>query len=208
LGAHLRNAILGAPAGALDVYRILRDRFIRKPRKPGFLLKNRGGAYALHYHAEQVPNPESRITLTGELDRFGLPRAAVDLRFIDQDVDSVVRSHRVLDTLLRQNRIGRLEFHYPESALAEQVYAQASDGVHQAGTTRLGADPATSVVDPRLKVHGLDNLYVASSSVFVTTGQANSTLPAVAFAVRLAHHLVETIAPNLAAVTAEMTDAL
>jgi choline dehydrogenase-like flavoprotein len=45
------------------------------------------------------------------------------------------------------------------------------------------------VVDANLKVHGLENLYVASSSVFPTTGQANSTLLTVAFAVRLAQHL-------------------
>jgi choline dehydrogenase-like flavoprotein len=38
-------------------------------------------------------------------------------------------------------------------------------------------------------VHGIDNLFVASSSVFVTSGQANSTLTIVAFALRLADHL-------------------
>jgi choline dehydrogenase-like flavoprotein len=40
-----------------------------------------------------------------------------------------------------------------------------------------------------LKVHGVENLHIASSSVFPTTGQANSTLLAVALAIRLAHHL-------------------
>jgi len=186
LVAHLRNAILGAPRGAKDIYRILRDRFIRKPKKPGFLVSNRGGKYALHYHAEQVPNAESRITLGGEVDAFGMPRAAIDLRYTEQDVQSVIDSHRVLDEALRANKVGRLEYWYPADQLAERVYAQASDGFHQAGTTRMGVDPSQSVVDADLKVHGLDNLYVASSSVFPTSGQANSTLLAVAFAVRLA----------------------
>ena len=53
----------------------------------------------------------------------------------------------------------------------------------------MGLDPAQSVVDPNLKVHGLDNFYVASSAAFPTSGQANSTLLAVAFAMRLAHQL-------------------
>jgi choline dehydrogenase-like flavoprotein len=189
LAAHLRNAILGAPRGAKDIYKILRDRFIKKPRKPGFLVLNRGGKYALHYHAEQVPHPDSRITLGRERDSFGVPRAIIDLRFTDQDVQSVIDSHRLLDMALRQNGIGRLEYLYPTDQLDERVYAQASDGYHQVGTTRMGEDPGQSVVDSDLKVHGVENLFVASSSVFPATGQANSTLLAVAFGVRLASHL-------------------
>jgi hypothetical protein len=188
-GAHLRNAVLGAPQGALDMFRILRDRLLKKPRKPGFLVVNRGGRYALHYHAEQIPNPESRVELSGETDAFGLPRARIDLRYTDQDVESVIDSHRVLDHALRANGIGRLEYRYAPDELRQRVYEQAADGFHQIGSTRMGEDPRSSVVDSNLKVHGMENLFVASSSVFPSSGQANSTLLAVAFAVRLAGHL-------------------
>jgi choline dehydrogenase-like flavoprotein len=189
VAAHLRNAILGAPRGAGDIYRILRDRFIKKPKKPGFLVANKGGKYALHYHAEQVPYADSRITLASESDAFGVPRASIDLRFTDQDVQSVVDSHELLDRALQENGIGRLQYLYPPEELHERVYAQAADGYHQAGTTRMGEDARQSVVDANLKAHGVENLFVASSSVFPTSGQANSTLLAVAFGVRLAHHL-------------------
>src|SRR5271166_2837561 len=189
LGAHLANVVLGAPRAAEDMYTILRDRFIRKPKKPGFLVRNHGGRYALHYHAEQVPNPDSRIVLTDDLDRYGVPRASIDLRFVDQDVRSVIDSHKLLDTALHTNKIGRLEFWYPPEELDDRVMEQATDGYHQVGTTRMGDNPRNSVVDRNLKVHGVDNLYVASSSVFPTTGQANSTLLAVALAMRLASRL-------------------
>jgi choline dehydrogenase-like flavoprotein len=191
LAAHLRNAVLGAPRGAKDIYRILRDRFVKKPKKPGFLVSNPGGKYALHYHAEQIPHSDSRITLGREVDAFGMPRAVIDLRFTEQDVQSVIDSHRLLDQALQANGIGRLEYWYSEEQVRERVYAQAADGFHQVGTTRMGDDPAHSVVDADLKVHGLGNLFVASSSVFPTTGQANSTLLAVAFAVRLAERLAK-----------------
>ncbi|HEY0309235.1 MAG TPA: GMC oxidoreductase [Acidobacteriaceae bacterium] len=191
LAAHLRNAILGAPKGAADIYKILRDRFIRKPKKPGFLVSNSGGKYALHYHAEQIPQRESRITLGTETDQYGVPRAVIDLRFAEQDVQSVIDSHRILDEALQANGIGRLEYWYPAGELPERVYEQAADGFHQVGTTRMGDDPAESVVDSDLKVHRVENLFVASSSVFPTTGQANSTLLAVAFAVRLAEKLTQ-----------------
>jgi choline dehydrogenase-like flavoprotein len=187
--AHLRNAILGAPQGAMDIYRILRDRFIRKPKKPGFLVSNRGGRYALHYHAEQIPNPDSRIQLADETDASGVRRAKIDLRFTEQDVQSVIDSHEILDKALQANNIGHLEYLYEGAKLRDKVWAQAADGFHQVGTTRMGTDPETNVVDPDLRVHGLTNLHVASSSVFPTSGQANSTMLAVAFGLRLVHHL-------------------
>lgn len=189
LGAHLRNVLLGAPRGVQDLVKIVHGRFLAEPRKPAFLVRNRDGRYALHYHAEQEPNPDSRVVLTGEVDQFGLPRVAIDLRFTQRDARSVVDSHQVLDAALRGNRIGRLEYWYPIEQLPDRVLAQASDGLHQVGTTRMGQDARNSVVDTDLKVHGVANLYVASSSVFPTTGQANSTYPATALAIRLAHHL-------------------
>jgi choline dehydrogenase-like flavoprotein len=45
------------------------------------------------------------------------------------------------------------------------------------------------VVDSNCRVHGVGNLYVASSAVFPTSSQANPTLTIVAFALRLAEHL-------------------
>ena len=110
IAAHLRNAVIGAPGGAMDMYRVLRDRFLTKPRKPGFVVPNKGGSYALHYHAEQVPNADSRIRSGTEKDAFGMPRASLDLRYSNQDVDSVLSSHRLLDEALRANKLGRLVF--------------------------------------------------------------------------------------------------
>jgi choline dehydrogenase-like flavoprotein len=187
IAAHLRNAILGSPSGAVEMYRVLRDRFLIKPRKPGFIVPNRGGSYALHYHAEQAPNPLSRITLTTEKDEFGMPRASIDMRYSDQDVDSVLESHRLLDHALRANGLGELVYWKPPEETRAWIEENAGDGFHQIGGARMGTDPSTSVVDPDLNVHGLSNLSVASSAVFPSGSQANSTLLAVALAMRLAH---------------------
>ena len=189
VAAHLRNAMLGVPRDAKCIYRILRDRFMIKPGKPGFLVPNRGGKYALSYQAEHLPCRDSRITLGSETDSFGVPRAVIDLRYRDQDVQSVIDSHELLDKALQANRIGRLHFLHDPDQLRKHVYSHASDGYHQAGTTRMGVDPAKSVVDSNLKVHDVQNLFIASSSVFPTSGQANSTLLAVSLGVRLANHL-------------------
>jgi choline dehydrogenase-like flavoprotein len=67
-----------------------------------------------------------------------------------------------------------------------------SEAHHHMGTTRMSEQPKTGVVDANCKVHGVDNLYIAGSSVFPTSGYANPTWTIIALALRLSDHLKET----------------
>jgi choline dehydrogenase-like flavoprotein len=53
----------------------------------------------------------------------------------------------------------------------------------------MSDDPRRGVVDRDGRIHGVENLYVAGSSVFPCAGHANPTLTVVALALRLAEHL-------------------
>lgn len=77
--------------------------------------------------------------------------------------------------------------------------AQARDGYHQIGLTRMSATPETGVVDRNCRLHGVQGLYVASASVFPVSSQANPTLSVVALALRLAAHLAENHSRSRAA---------
>ncbi|MFC6864101.1 GMC family oxidoreductase [Halomicroarcula sp. GCM10025817] len=74
-----------------------------------------------------------------------------------------------------------------ESSLSDPRIAS-----HKMGTTRMGTDPETSVVDPNLQTHDLENLYITSGSVFVTGGAMNPTLTIAALALKTAHHIHES----------------
>jgi choline dehydrogenase-like flavoprotein len=62
-------------------------------------------------------------------------------------------------------------------------------GHHHMGTTRMHDDPRFGVVDRECRVHSLENLFVAGSSVFPTGGYANPTLTLLALALRLGDRL-------------------
>jgi choline dehydrogenase-like flavoprotein len=81
------------------------------------------------------------------------------------------------------------------------VWRRAGGGFHQLGTTRMAARAQDGVVDENLAVHGVENLFVASSSVFVTAGQANPTFMIIVLALRLAGHLKSGL-PRLVAAAA------
>jgi choline dehydrogenase-like flavoprotein len=67
---------------------------------------------------------------------------------------------------------------------------------HVMGTTRMGTDPRTSVVDAHGRMHGLENVVVADSSVFATSAGYGPTLTLVALAARAAAALVKEAAPR------------
>ncbi|MEO9336909.1 GMC oxidoreductase [Mesorhizobium sp. SB112] len=161
----------------------------RRLGKKIFALANPENHYLLRYHTEQVPDPTSRATLSEREDGAALPRLSVDFHFQKQDVESVVRSHEIIDEWLQSEGIGRLHYLTAPERRDEAVLNQALDGYHQIGLTRMSESQSTGVVDRNCRVHDVANLFVAGSSVFPTAGQANPTLPAVALALRLADHL-------------------
>jgi choline dehydrogenase-like flavoprotein len=61
------------------------------------------------------------------------------------------------------------------------------------GTTRMSDDPKIGVVDKDCKVHGMANLYIASSSVFVTSGYSNPTLTILALSIRLGDEIQQQL---------------
>lgn len=64
---------------------------------------------------------------------------------------------------------------------------------HHMGATRMSKDPDDGIVDPDCKIHTIENLYVAGSSVFPQCGFANPTFTIIAMAIRLAKHLTTII---------------
>jgi choline dehydrogenase-like flavoprotein len=187
---HVANMLRDLPATASFIPMFAYRRFLKRRKAPGFFVRSPNNRYVLHYYGEHMPNHESRVMLDDSVDRLGMPRLRIQYRFQDADFAGVVRAHTVWDAYLRKHRCGRLE--YDAGDPLENARTGQGGGYHQSGMTRMAANSDDGVVDPNLRVHGIDNLYVASSSTFVTSGQANSTFMLVAFALRLADHLNHT----------------
>jgi choline dehydrogenase-like flavoprotein len=185
---HLRNVVRDLPATAAFAASFGYRRLAPGRRAPGFFVESKENAYSLRYHGEQLPNASSRVMLGEEVDGVGMRRLTIDLRYSAADVDCVLRAHRSLDDYLRRYSRGLVE--YEEGDLEGLVRSQLGDGCHQIGTTRMSERPEDGVVDRNLAVHGFDDLFVASSSTFPTSSQANPAFTTVAFALRLADHLL------------------
>lgn len=170
------------------------DRILAERKLPSVVLDSKANRYALEFHAEQAPNRDSRLTLSDQVDAFGMPRLKADWRTSPIDLDSLQRAYALLAEELKKTGAGVLE--YTPEGVAEALAAAGSYGGHHLGAARMAARPEEGVVDENLKVHGVDNLFVASGAVFPTSSQANPTLTIVALAFRLADHLKADLAPR------------
>ena len=142
---------------------------------------------------EQLPNPDSRITLSDRRDPLGMRIPRIDWRVSEEEARAM---RRITELMLQQ--LSRMGLEPP--VLAEWVRDGAMfpdtlrDIAHPIGTTRMADDPACGVVDAQCQVHGVDGLFVTGSSVFPTAGHANPTQMIVALAVRVADTVKERAA--------------
>ncbi len=138
---------------------------------------------------EQSPNPDSRVTLMDVTDTFGMRRGRLDWRVVDSDWTRAVRSLELAADGLAASGFGRGRMRVDRS----EPWAGMSTGMHAMGTTRMAVSEVDGVVDENSRVFGVEDLYIAGSSVFPTGGAANPTLTIVALALRLADHLSEVL---------------
>jgi choline dehydrogenase-like flavoprotein len=132
---------------------------------------------------EDLPLAENRVSLDAN--------GNVKLAYKASNDEARDRLFKQLRSLL--GRLGMHEHHLiPRWAYLENKIPVAGVA-HQAGTTRFGSDPASSVLDTDCRAHELDNLYVVDTSFFPSISAVNPALTAMANAVRVGDHLLERL---------------
>jgi choline dehydrogenase-like flavoprotein len=179
LGKHLKSVMTGMDDVTVTAYRSIRRHFLKT------FNRKKVRQFVLLVMSEQSPNPRSRVTLCSERDRLGQNLVRLDWQLSPIDIQSVVRSQKMLDQELRLSGLGQLHFNLHEETPPQRVMG----GYHHMGTTRMHVDPKKGVVDQDCQVHGIYNLFVAGPSVFPTVGYANPVLTIIALTARLADHV-------------------
>ena len=127
---------------------------------------------------EQLPREDSYVGLDPDrTDNHGNPVPDVHWNVGDRALRTIERANEIQREILTELGAEITWTAGPEST---------GPAYHHMGTTRMGTDPAESVVDPTLQTHDLDNCWIASSSVFPTGGAVNPTLTIAALSLRAA----------------------
>jgi choline dehydrogenase-like flavoprotein len=150
----------------------------------------------LQMNAAQDAPSESRITLSEDLDAFGMPLPVVDWRISEHEVSTLRRFAGHLREQFSRLNIGSFEW-VPELFAGEGPLRKVADARHSMGGACMGVDPRTSVVDPDLTVHGVENLSIASAATFPNGDAQLPTLPLMALALRLADRVATRVGSSV-----------
>jgi len=96
----------------------------------------------------------------------GMKRLA-EMHFLAGATEIVTGIYGIPDVLTSIDQIGEFD----RAPTDPRCYSMVA--THLFGGCRAGRDPSTSVVDPQLKVHGVDGLYVMDASIFPTNTGVN-----------------------------------
>ncbi len=150
-----------------------------------FQMRNIKRVAALHGPIQEMPNFSARVTVDQKVkDHWGIPVVALSgerhpmdhehCKWLSARAEEVLKEAGALETWLRVGGRG------------------LSGGQHQAGTARMGNDPKTSVTNRYGQVHGIDNLFVADGSLFVTVGGFNPALSILAIGYWVSDYITTT----------------
>ncbi|MBI4716525.1 MAG: GMC family oxidoreductase [Planctomycetes bacterium] len=144
---------------------------------PRFRVEQNRWREVLHFKAiaEVLPSESSYVGMDSSDPANGPNLPGRPYTHYEQDGDYTERAFAALPALLERALA-------PLPVEAIEIQGRSLGEGHMAGTTMMGNDPASSVVDRNLAWHGIPNLVLPGSGVFPTMPPANPTLTLAALA--------------------------
>ncbi len=113
---------------------------------------------------------------------MGRPRLILKYRITEYDRRRIDRFRKRVRAALKSYRVLPIK----QAENNERI-------AHACGTCRFGSDPATSVLDPMNRAHGVTNLYIVDGSFFPSSGGINPALTIAANALRVGDYLTHAL---------------
>ena len=158
-----------------------------KPLKDDYR-KYYGSTVSFSGRGEMVPNDDTYCDLDPRVvDTYGIPVLRFHFKFTDHEY---LQAKHMQDTF-RQiiQELGGTPLSPMPSR--ESGYGLEAGGriIHEVGTTRMGADPRTSVVNQFCQAHEVKNLFIADGGPFVSNADKNVTWTLLALSMRTAEYI-------------------
>ena len=126
-----------------------------------------------------------------KVDEFGIPILRFNYQWSDFERKQARHMHNTFEEII-DNMGGTVLGDKPS---AEQNYGLLNPGriIHEVGTTRMGSDPKTSVVNEFEQLHDVKNVFIVDAGPFVSQADKNPTWTILALAWRTSDYIIQEL---------------
>ncbi len=125
------------------------------------------------------------------VDEYGIPVLRFHYKWSDFEKKQAVHMHDTFEEIF-ENMGGKILGERPG---ADKDFGLHTPGriIHEVGTTRMGSDPKTSVVNEFERLHDVDNVFVVDAGPFVSQADKNPTWTIMALSWRTSEFIIEEL---------------
>jgi choline dehydrogenase-like flavoprotein len=147
-----------------------------------------GSLLGLSGQGEMIPNADSWCEVDKDaVDQWGIPTLRFHWKWSEHELGQARHMRQTFREII-ETMGGRV---VGDEAPPDSGILRGGETIHELGTTRMGADPKTSVLNAFGQAWDVKNLFVADGGAFVSNSDKNPTLTILALAWRAAEHLIE-----------------
>jgi choline dehydrogenase-like flavoprotein len=139
---------------------------------------------------EMIPNDDTYCEIDPHVvDTYGIPVLRFHSRFSDHEVLQAKHMQETFRELIHE--LGGTPLAPMPSRESEYGLENVGRIIHEVGTTRMGANPQTSVLNANCQAHDVKNLFVADGGPFVTNAHKNCTWTILALSMRTSEYIAQ-----------------
>jgi choline dehydrogenase-like flavoprotein len=151
-----------------------------------------GSTVSMSGRGESVPQYDNYCEIDpSTVDKFGIPVLRFHYNWTDNEIKQAKHMQDTFEELLTASGATLLG----NKPGPETQYGLLAPGriIHEVGTTRMGSNPATSVVNSNCQAHDCKNLFVADAGPFVSQADKNPTWTILALSWRTSDFIIKEL---------------
>ncbi|SMO38798.1 GMC family oxidoreductase [Fodinibius sediminis] len=123
------------------------------------------------------------------VDKFGIPVLRFNYKWTDAEIKQAKHMQETFESIM--HAMGAVVTHKAKGKEDNYGLKPPGDIIHEVGTTRMGNDPSTSVLNKWCQAHDCENLFVVDGGPFVQQGDKNPTWTILALSMRTSEYILD-----------------
>lgn len=151
-----------------------------------------GAMVGIAGRGESIPQYDNYCEIDPNVvDEFGIPVLRFHYNWTDHERNQSKHMHETFEQIF--DSMGAITLGSKPGADSDYGLAAPGRIIHEVGTTRMGSDPKTSVVNSFNQLHDANNVFVVDGGPFVSQADKNPTWTILALSMRASEYIVDQL---------------